>query len=74
MSNPAYEQFYGKDVEVVSGPHEGRAGRITQIREIGIDSRDPEPYAIVEYTNKNCFDEVQTDSISVPIRRLSLRR
>ena len=68
------EQLIGSDVDVVSGPHQGRGGRIIQLRDIGIDGREPEPYAVVEYTEKNCFDEYQTDVISVPIRRLSLRR
>lgn len=68
-----YTPFYGRDVEVVSGPHQGRGGRVLEIREIGIDGRDPEAYAVVEYQEKNCFDEVQTDQISVPIRRLTLR-
>ena len=68
-----YGQFYGRDVEVVSGPHQGRGGRVLKIQDISIDGRDPEGYAIVEYREKNCFDEVQTDQISVPIRRLTLR-
>jgi hypothetical protein len=68
-----YSQFYGRDVDVVSGPHQGRAGRVLEIRDIALDGRDPEGYAIVEYREKNCFDEVQTDQISVPIRRLTLR-
>jgi hypothetical protein len=68
-----YSQFYGRDVDVVSGPHQGRSGRVLMIQDIEIDGRDPEGYAIVEYREKNCFDETQTDQISVPIRRLSLR-
>ena len=68
-----YSPFYGRNVDVVSGPHEGRGGRVIEIRDIGIDGRDPEGYAIVEFTEKNCFNEVQTDQISVPIRRLTLR-
>lgn len=71
---PDYSQFYGHDVDVVSGPHEGRGGRILEIREIGIDGRDPEAYALIEFTAKNCFDETYTDQISVPIRRVTLRR
>lgn len=68
-----YDQFYGRDVEVVSGPHEGRGGRVLEIRDISIDGRDPEGYAIVEFTAENCFKEKYTDQISVPIRRLTLR-
>ena len=71
--NKDYTPFYGRDVEVISGPHQGRAGRVLEIRDISLDGRDPEGYAIVEYREKNCFDEVQTDQISVPIRRLTLR-
>ena len=68
-----YTQFYGRNVDVVSGPHEGRGGRVLEIRDISIDGRDPEGYAIVEFAEKNCFDEIRTDQISVPIRRLTLR-
>jgi hypothetical protein len=69
-----YSQVLGADVDVVSGPHEGRGGRVVRIAEISIDGREPEAYAIVEFTAKNCFDEVQSDEISVPIRRLAMRR
>ncbi len=68
-----YTPFYGRDVEVVSGPHQGRGGRVLEIRDIAIDGHEPEGYAIVEYMEKNCFNEIQTDQISVPIRRLTLR-
>lgn len=68
-----YDQFYGRDVDVVSGPHEGRSGRVLEIRDIAIDGRDAEGYAIVEFSGKNCFDEIYSDQISVPIRRLTLR-
>jgi hypothetical protein len=69
-----YEQFYGRDVDVVSGPHEGRGGRVLMIRDMAIDGREPEGYAIVEFSARNCFNETYTDQISVPIRRLALRR
>lgn len=68
-----YQQFYGRDVEVVSGPHEGRGGRVLEIRDVSIDGREPEGYAIIEFKEQNCFKEWQTDQISVPIRRLTLR-
>lgn len=44
------------------------------VREIAIDNRDPEPYAIVEFSTTNCFKETYTDEISVPVRRLAPRR
>lgn len=72
MSN-RYQQFYGRDVDVISGPHQGRGGRVLEIRDISIGGKEPEGYAVVEYQEKNCFDEIQTDQISVPIRRLTLR-
>ena len=64
----------GMNVDVVSGPHEGRSGRIVLTRDVGIDGRDPETYAIVEFTAQNCFKEQYTDQISVPVRRLAPRR
>jgi hypothetical protein len=64
----------GEDVAVISGPHEGRNGRVIQLRDLAINNSDPEPYAIVEFTQRNCFDEVDTDQISVPVRRLAQRR
>jgi hypothetical protein len=64
----------GEDVSVVSGPHEGRNGRVIQLREMSINNADPEPWAIVEFSQRNCFDEVDVDQISVPVRRLAQRR
>ena len=61
----------GDRVSVVSGPHEGRGGFVQQIREIVIEYRDPEPYAIVEYPDGSVAGG--KDSISVPTRRLKLR-
>jgi hypothetical protein len=69
-----YQQFYGKDVDVVSGPHEGRGGRILEIRDVALDGREPEAYALIEFAEKNCFNEIHTDQLSVPIRRVALRR
>lgn len=64
----------GDNVEVISGPHEGRSGRVVQTRDLSLDGRDPETYAIVEYVQRNCFNEVDVDQISVPVRRLAPRR
>lgn len=64
----------GDDVKVVSGPHEGRAGRVLLTRPISIDQREAEDYAIVEYRQQNCFNEVNIDQISVPVRRLARTR
>ena len=64
----------GDDVKVVSGPHEGRAGRVLLTRDISLDQRDPETYAIVEYRQQNCFNELNIDQISVPVRRLQRTR
>lgn len=61
----------GDQVRVVSGDHEGRQGRIVYLREVSLDNRDPERYALVEYSEQNCFKEMQTDHISVPVRRLA---
>lgn len=69
-----YDQFVGHDADVVSGPHEGRGGRILTIRELSLDGHEPEAYALLEFSEKNCFNEMHTDQISVPIRRLTLRR
>lgn len=64
----------GDFVSVISGPHQGRTGHVVQTRDIAVDNRDPEPYAVIEYREENCFKEVQTDHISVPARRCALRR
>lgn len=61
----------GDRVRVISGDHEGRQGRIVYLREVSLDNRDPERYALVEYSEENCFKEIQTDHISVPVRRLA---
>lgn len=69
-----YSQFLGHDADVVSGPHEGRGGRILEIRDVAIDGREPEGYALLEFREQDCFKDWHTDHISVPIRRLTLRR
>jgi hypothetical protein len=63
----------GSDVKVVSGPHEGRSGRVVYTREFSLDGREPEPYAIVEFSAVNAADQVYTDHISVPVRRLAAK-
>lgn len=55
----------GDDVKVVSGPHEGRSGRVVYMRQVAIDGRGEEPYAIVEFMDTNGG----VDHISVPARR-----
>lgn len=67
------EAVIGQRAKVVSGPHEGRAGIVTQVRDIAIDGREPETYVILEYTEENCYKELQTDHISVPARRCQLQ-
>jgi hypothetical protein len=64
----------GQDVNVVSGPHAGVSGRVVYIRDYSQAGSEPEPYAIVEYHSKNCFDETYIDQVSVPVRRLSRTR
>jgi len=61
----------GDQVRVVSGDHQGRQGRIVYLREVSLDNREPERYALVEYAEENCFKEVHVDQISVPVRRLA---
>jgi hypothetical protein len=46
---------------------------VLQFRDIALDNREPETYAVVEYAETNCFKEVQVDHISVPVRRLAPR-
>lgn len=69
-----YQQFIGKDADVISGPHEGRGGRILQIRDVALDGRDPEAYAVIEFQEQDCFKDWHTDHVAVPVRRVSLRR
>lgn len=69
MSNVAV----GSDVKVVSGPHEGRSGRVVYTRDFSLDGREPEPYAVVEFQAVNAADQLYTDQISVPVRRLAPR-
>lgn len=61
----------GDTVRVISGDHEGRQGKIVYLRDVSLDNRDPERYALVEYAEQNCFKEVHVDQISVPVRRLA---
>ena len=64
----------GDSVKVISGPHEGRAGRVLYTRDLSLDNREPESYAIVEYAQRNVFNEMNVDQISVPVRRLERTR
>jgi len=66
------EELIGKRAEVISGPHEGRGGQIKQFRDMAVAGGDPETYVVIEYSEKNCFDEWQTDHIAVPVRRVVL--
>lgn len=58
----------GDNVNVVSGPHEGRSGHVTQTRDISIGYSDPEPYLVVQFPVDG-----GSDYISVPARRCTLR-
>lgn len=59
----------GEDVKVVSGPHEGRSGRVIYQRDFSLDGREPEPYLVVEFRALNAADQTYVDQISVPARR-----
>jgi hypothetical protein len=61
----------GDTVRVISGDHEGRQGKIVYLRDVSLDAREPERYALVEYAEQNCFKETHVDHISVPVRRLA---
>lgn len=61
----------GDTVRVISGDHEGRQGKIIYLRDVALDMREPERYALVEYAEQNCFKETHVDHISVPVRRLA---
>ena len=63
----------GDQVSVMSGDHAGISGRVVYLRDFSYAGHEPEPYAIVEYHGKNCFDEVYVDQVSVPVRRLQLQ-
>lgn len=58
----------GDKVAVVSGPHEGRGGFVTQLRDIQIGFNDPEPYAVIQFPVDG-----GSDHISVPARRCELK-
>lgn len=64
------EARLGDHVRVVSGPHEGRSGILTQLREIQAPWKDPEWYAVVAYEQENADGDRYTDHISLPVRRL----
>lgn len=64
----------GESVDVISGPHEGRMGRVLQTTALALNGGEPETYAIVEFAQRNVFNETNVDQISVPVRRLAARR
>ena len=76
MSNK-FEPIIGMDVAVVSGPHEGRGGKLLQVVEDahinGAHVALGEPYGIIEFAERDCFNDVHVDHVCVPIRRLSQR-
>jgi len=66
----AREPQIGDEVRVVSGPHEGRGGVITQLRPVQVNTSDQEWYAVIAYEETNSENKKYTDHISVPTRRL----
>jgi hypothetical protein len=64
------EPRIGDRVKVVSGPHEGRSGVLTQLREVQQEWKDPEWYGVVAYEQENADNVVYTDHVAVPTRRL----
>lgn len=64
------EARVGDHVRVVSGPHEGRSGILTQLREVQPEWKDPEWYAVVAFEDEDFEKRKYTDHIAVPVRRL----
>lgn len=64
------EARIGDHVKVVSGPHEGRSGILTQLREVQPEWKDPEWYAVVAFEQENADGKLYTDHIATPVRRL----
>jgi KOW motif len=60
----------GDSVRVVSGPHEGRSGILTQLREVQGAYSDPEWYAVVAFEQADADGATFTDHIACPVRRL----
>jgi KOW motif len=67
------EARVGDNVQVVSGPHEGRGGTIAMLQEVQLPWKDPEWYALMDFQYTDCFGDVHKDQISVPVRRLKPR-
>lgn len=67
------EARVGDNVNVVSGPHEGRSGRIADLRQVQREWSDPEWYALLDFNYTDCFGEQHQDQIAVPTRRLKPR-
>lgn len=63
----------GDNVDVVSGPHEGRSGKVALLQQVQMPWKDPEWYALVDFSYTDCFGEGHQDQISVPVRRLKPR-
>jgi len=66
----AREAQIGDIVRVISGPHEGRGGRIVKLADQAVGMGNPEAFAVIEYQETNAMNERYTDQIAVPVRRL----
>ena len=70
----AREIQIGDPVEVVSGPHEGRSGKISYLKQQSTSPMsDPEWYALVDIKQKHFDNTSSDDQIAVPVRRLKLK-
>lgn len=67
----AQEAKIGDKVRVVSGPHEGRGGILTQMREIQAGYTDPEWYGVIAFEQEDHEGKKFTDHVSVPLRRVA---
>jgi hypothetical protein len=67
------EPRVGDSVNVISGPHEGRSGTISTLRQVQKEWGDPEWYALLDYQETDCYGDVHKDQIAVPTRRLRPR-
>jgi hypothetical protein len=63
----------GDSVTCVSGPHEGRSGILTQLREIQAPWKDPEWYGVVAYEQEDSDGKKFTDHFALPVKRLKPR-
>lgn len=61
----------GDRVAVISGPHEGRSGVITELRPFALGYGEPEAYAVVKYDDPAIAKG--WDEVAVPVRRLTPR-